>query len=131
MQQLVLPFSAAAITSKLEAATISQALTSGVATTVTSWLVDSYGSRTLTLQLTKTDGTHLVRQVQVTHNGVTAGADATTVSVSSGGNGTSADLTSIDATLSGAGAAQLVNLQVTVSAVGWTASVVAVAHKAA
>jgi hypothetical protein len=115
----------------LDASTVSIACTNGVATIVASWLADSYGTRAVELQLTKTDGSHLRRTVTVTHNNVPSGADATATAVESHGNGTHADLTLIDAILSGVGVAQTVSLQITMGATGWTASVVPVPHKAA
>jgi len=122
------PANAAQLRDMLEAATPTPvALVTGTPVTVSSWLVDTYGTRTGELVLTKSDGSRITRRVMVRHNG-TSGADASgspTV-VPGPGNGTHADIasTAIDGTLSGTGTSQLVNLQVTAAANGasWTAT---------
>lgn len=116
------------LTARLSAYTVSTALTSGVAATVASESVDVYGTITWRLQLTRTDGTRAVRVITARHNGTT-GADATTATWSSQGEG---DLTgwTIACDLNGAGTAQLLRLRVTAPAANWTASVTRAYHKA-
>jgi hypothetical protein len=120
------------IRSALEGATpAAVALVTGTAVTVASWLVDSYGSRGGEIVLTKTDGSRIRYGLQVTHDGVVSGADATAATVVPGiGTGTHADFTPgawLTATVSGVTTAQLVNLKVTAAANGasWTATFVA------
>ena len=102
------------------------ALITATAVTVASWLVDTYGSRTGELIVTKTDGVRVSRRCTITHNGITA-ADATAATLSTVGHGSSADLVAatpwLDADVSGVGVAQVVRLRVTAGANGasWSA----------
>lgn len=120
----------AIVRGRLEAATPTPvALVTGVATTVASWLVDSYGSRSGELVLTKSDGTRIRRRVEVTTDSTTGG-DATATRVAASGVGTSADFDAstdwVDATLGGTGTGQTVYLKVTAAANGpsWTTTFV-------
>ncbi len=90
-----------------------------VALTLDSLLVDSYGAAVWELTFAKSDGTRLTRRVTAVHNGTNA-ADATVVTVSSDGIGLSSELTTLDADLSGVGAAQVMRLRLTMTFVAGT-----------
>lgn len=117
----------AAIRIKLEDGTAAGiALSTGVAVTVASWLVDSYGSRTGELIVTKSDGVRVSRRCTITHDGTTLD-DATVATISTIGHGSSADLDPatpwLDVDVSGVTTAQVVRIRVTAAANGasWTA----------
>lgn len=119
----------AELITELEAGTpVAVALSTGAYVTVSSHLVDSYGTRGGRLQLTKTDGSRISRTVQFGHNGTT-GADATTATIESRGLGTHADFNHttpdwLDVDLSGVGTAQVIRLRVKAGANGasWAAT---------
>jgi hypothetical protein len=112
----------AQIFARLERRFAPVALSSGVAATIDSVLVDSYRGATWTLELSKTDGTSFRRTIHARHNGTT-GADATTVDHGSFGSGAIPAAITVEVDISGATTAQVLRLRVTASEVGWSAAI--------
>jgi hypothetical protein len=108
----------AQIYARLEARFAAVALSSGVAATIDSVLVDSYRSATWDLQGSHTDGRAVTRRVQATHDGTT-GADATAATWCSDGVGVLPATITIAPDVSGATTSQLLRLRVTASESGW------------
>jgi hypothetical protein len=94
-----------------------QTLTTATAFTLDSVLVDSYAAAEWKVTLTKSDGKTIHAIVKARHDG-RAAADATAAKCSIEYNADFADLaelTSLDVDLSGAGAAQVMRLRVTMT----------------
>jgi hypothetical protein len=97
--------------------TATQTLPTTVATTLDSVLVDNYAAAEWKATLTKDDGSTITAVVRAQHNG-TPGADATsgTCTVSYSAEAAAlAELATLDVDLSGAGAAQVMRLRVTMT----------------